>query len=105
MKSGPAKSMVTPRNEESSKLLPSGAEEVETAFNILIEGKADDFTVKLGIGKWFTDLPLTQVENLPLPEIFFPFCIILNKLGEIEIAKSTLNRISRSIDSLVESTR
>lgn len=77
----------------------------ESAFNILIEGKTDDFTVNLGVGKWFTELPLTQVENLPLPEIFFPSYMIAEKLGEIEIAKTILDRISRSIDSLIQARR
>jgi hypothetical protein len=42
----------------------------DRALTILISGTADDFTVRIGIGKWTEHLVTTALESLLLSELF-----------------------------------
>ena len=42
----------------------------DRAFSILISGQPDDFTIRVGIGKWIQNLGVMAVEAILLSELF-----------------------------------
>ncbi len=68
----------------------------DRAFNIMIDGEPNDFTVRVGIGKWVKHLAVTAVETLLLSELFLAVDVP-EILWNLEIEK----RIVQQIDSLV----
>lgn len=47
-----------------------GAVDADRALSIMISGAPDDFTVRIGIGKWLQDLAVAALETLLLSDIF-----------------------------------
>jgi hypothetical protein len=70
----------------------------DRAFNILIDGEPDNFTVRVGIGKWLEHLGVTAVETLLLSGLFL-LVDVPEMLWNLEVE----TKIVKQIDSLVES--
>jgi len=68
----------------------------DRAFTILIDGEANDFTVRLGIGKWLEHLGVTAAEALLLSTLFL-LVDVPETLWNLEIE----NKITRQIDGFV----
>ncbi len=71
----------------------------ERALNIMIEGQPNDFSVRVGIGKWFQNVAVAAVETIALSELFLP----------LDVAEMTWNlhvedNVIRKIDELANST-
>ncbi len=69
----------------------------DRALTILVEGQPNDFTVKVGIGRWLEHLGVTAVEVLLISPLF----VVLDvpeTLWNFEIE----NKIIKQIDSIVE---
>jgi hypothetical protein len=47
-----------------------GVVDADRALTIAITGSADDFTVRIGIGKWLQDLGVAAIETLLISELF-----------------------------------
>jgi hypothetical protein len=47
-----------------------GIVDADRAMSILISGSADDFTVRIGIGKWIEHLAVAAVETLLISDLF-----------------------------------
>jgi hypothetical protein len=69
----------------------------DRAFTILIDGEPNNFTVRVGIGKWLEHLGVTAVEALLISELFL-LVDVPETLWNLEIE----NKIVKQIDSLVE---
>ncbi len=68
----------------------------DRAMTIMISGTADDFTVRVGIGKWLKHLGVAALETLLLSDLFLL----------VDVAESAWNleiedRLVKQIDSLV----
>ena len=68
----------------------------DRAFNILIDGEPNNFTVRIGVGKWFKNIGIAAVEALLLSEIFLAIDVP-EMLWNLEIE----GKILKQIDSLV----
>ncbi len=68
----------------------------DRAFTLLIDGEPNNFTVRVGIGKWLEHLGVTAVEVLLVSELF-----ILVDVPEIVWDLEVENKILKQIDSLV----
>jgi len=68
----------------------------DRAFTILIDGEPDNFTVRVGIGRWLKHLAITAVEALLLTELFL-LVDVPETLWNLEIE----NKILKTIDSFV----
>ena len=68
----------------------------DRALNVLIDGESDDFTVRLGIGKWMQHLGVMAVETMLLSGIFV-FIDVPEMLWTTHIE----NELARRIESLV----
>ncbi|MGD0765690.1 MAG: hypothetical protein ABR978_05230 [Dehalococcoidia bacterium] len=69
----------------------------DRAFTILLDGEPDNFTVRVGVGKWLEHLGVTAVETLLLSELFL-LVDVPETLWNLEIE----SKIVKQIDSLVE---
>jgi hypothetical protein len=69
----------------------------DRALTILVEGEPNDFTVKVGIGKWLEHLGVTAAEVLLLTPLFV-LVDIPETLWNFEIE----NKIVKEIDTIVE---
>jgi hypothetical protein len=67
----------------------------ERALNILIQGQPNDFTVRIGIGKWIQNIAVTVVEVALISELFLPLDVA-EMLWNFEVE----NKIVKKIDSL-----
>ncbi|MHB1597612.1 MAG: hypothetical protein ACYCXY_01745 [Acidimicrobiales bacterium] len=70
--------------------------DADRAMTIMISGTADDFTVRVGIGKWLKHLGVAALETLLLSDLFLL----------VDVAESAWNleiedRLVKQIDSLV----
>ena len=70
--------------------------DADRALTILISGTPDDFTVRLGIGKWLQHLGVAMLETLLLSDLFLV----------VDIAESAWNieiedKLAKDITSLV----
>ncbi len=70
--------------------------DADRAMTIMISGTADDFTVRIGIGKWLKHLGVAALETLLLSDLFLL----------VDVAESAWNleiedRLVKQIDSLV----
>jgi hypothetical protein len=68
----------------------------DRALSILISGAPDDFTVRIGVGRWLQHLGVTAVETLLLSVLFLP----------IDVAEMAWNvevelKLARHVESLV----
>jgi hypothetical protein len=68
----------------------------DRAFNILIDGEPNNFTVRVGIGKWFKNIAIAAIETLLLSEIFL-LVDVPEMLWNFEVE----GKISKNIDSFV----
>ncbi len=74
----------------------SGIVTADRALSILISGEPDDFTVRIGIGRWLRHLGVAAVETLFLSALFLA----------IDVAEMAWNveielRLARHIESLI----
>jgi hypothetical protein len=74
----------------------SGIIAADRAFNILLDGQPDNFTVRVGIGKWLEHLGVTAVETLLLSGLF-----LVVDVPEMVWNLEVENKIVKEIDSLV----
>jgi hypothetical protein len=70
--------------------------DADRALSILISGASDDFTVKIGVGKWWEHLGVAAAETLLLSELFLP----------IDVAETAWNleiesKLAKQIEALV----
>ena len=70
--------------------------DADRAMTLMISGTADDFTVRVGIGKWLQHLGVAAVETLLLSDLFLL----------VDVAESAWNleiedRLVKQIDALV----
>ncbi len=68
----------------------------DRALTILIDGQPNNFTVRVGIGRWLQHLGITAVEALLVSELFL-FVDVPETLWNLEIE----NEIIKKIDSFV----
>ena len=66
------------------------------ALTILIDGEPGNFTVRVGIGRWFRHLSVTVVEALLLSELF-----LLIDIPEMVWNLEVENKVAKKIDALV----
>jgi hypothetical protein len=71
----------------------------ERAPNIMIQGQPNDFSVRVGIGKWIQNAAVTAVETIAIAEIFLPVDV-----AEMAWTVHVENKVIRKIDELVQST-
>ncbi|MFZ1915439.1 MAG: hypothetical protein WAU55_10280 [Dehalococcoidales bacterium] len=68
----------------------------DRALTIMISGDPNDFTIRVGIGRWLKHLGITAVKALLLTELFL-LVDVPETLWNFEIE----NKITKKIDSLV----
>jgi hypothetical protein len=68
----------------------------DRALTIMISGDPNDFTIRVGIGRWLKHLGITAAEALLLTELFL-LVDVPETLWNFEIE----NKITKKIDSLV----
>ena len=68
----------------------------DRALTILISGDSDDFTVRIGIGKWLEHLGVAAVETLLLSVLFLPVDVA-EMAWNLEIE----NKLVKQIESFV----
>ncbi len=68
----------------------------DRAFTILIDGEPNNFTVRVGVGRWLKHLGVTAVEALLLSELFL-LVDVPETLWNLEVE----TKIVKQIDSLV----
>jgi hypothetical protein len=68
----------------------------DRALSILISGSPDDFTVRIGIGKWLEHLAVTALETLLLSDLF-----LVVDVAEIAWNFEIENKLVKQIESLV----
>jgi hypothetical protein len=70
--------------------------DADRALTILIDGEPNDFTVRVGIGRWIRHLGITAVETLLLSELFL-FIDVPETAWNLEVE----NMVVKTIDTLV----
>ena len=73
-----------------------GVVDADRALSIMISGSPDDFTVRIGIGKWLQDLGVAALETLLLTDLFF-VVDVAEGAWNIEIE----DKLAKQIDSFV----
>ncbi|MGA2664053.1 MAG: hypothetical protein ABSF83_03830 [Nitrososphaerales archaeon] len=68
----------------------------ERSFNILIQGEPNNFTVRVGIGKWVQNIAVAAVETLLVSELFLPLDV-----GEMAWNVEVEKKLLRKIDEFV----
>ena len=68
----------------------------DRGLTVLVSGNPNDFTVRVGVGKWLKHLTVTAVEVLLLSELF-----ILVDVPEIVWNLEIENKLAKAIDSMV----
>ena len=68
----------------------------ERALNILIQGQPNDFTVRIGIGKWIQNIAVTAVETILISELFLPLDV-----AEMLWNFNVENKLVKKIDEMV----
>jgi hypothetical protein len=68
----------------------------DRALTIMISGESNDFTIRVGIGRWLKHLGITAAEALLLTDLFL-LVDVPETLWNFEIE----NKIAKKIDSLV----
>jgi hypothetical protein len=69
----------------------------ERALNILIQGQPNDFTVRIGVGKWIQNIAVMAVETIAITELFLPLDV-----AEMLWTLHVQNNIIKKIGELVE---
>jgi hypothetical protein len=65
----------------------------ERAFDILIQGEPNNFSVRVGVGKWVQNIAVATVETLLISELFLPLDIG-EMLWNVEVENKLLKRIN-----------
>ncbi len=73
-----------------------GVIDADRALTIMVSGEPDDFTVRIGIGKWLEHLGVAAIETLLISDLFFV----------IDVAETAWNfeieeKLAKQIESLV----
>ncbi len=68
----------------------------DRALTILLDGEPNNFTVRVGVGKWLQHLGITAVEALLISELFL-LVDVPETLWNLEVE----NEVIKKIDSLV----
>jgi hypothetical protein len=68
----------------------------DRALTILISGDSDNFTVRIGIGKWLEHLGVAAVETLLLSTLF-----LVVDVGEMAWNLEIENKLAKQIESFV----
>jgi hypothetical protein len=74
----------------------SGLIAADRALTIMISGSPDDFTVRIGIGKWTEHLVTTAIETLLLSELF-----LVVDVAEMAWNVEIEDKLAREIETLV----
>jgi hypothetical protein len=74
----------------------SGVIAADRALSILISGAPDDFTVRIGIGKWLEHLAVAALETLLLSDLF-----LVVDVAEMAWNFEIENKFAKQIESLV----
>jgi hypothetical protein len=64
----------------------------ERALDILIQGEPNNFTVRVGIGKWVQNIAVATVETLLVSELFLPLDVG-EMLWNVEVEKKVLKKV------------
>jgi hypothetical protein len=64
----------------------------ERALNILIQGEPNNFSVRVGIGKWVQNIAVATVETLLISELFLPLDVG-EMLWNVEVEKKIVKKI------------
>src|SRR5580658_8862251 len=64
----------------------------ERALNILIQGEPNNFTVRVGIGKWVQNIAVATIETLLISELFLPLDVG-EMLWNVEVEKKIIKKI------------
>lgn len=70
--------------------------DADRAMTIMLAGSPDDFTVRIGIGKWLKHLGVAAVETLLLSDLF-----LVVDVAESAWSLEIEDRLVKQIDSLV----
>jgi len=70
-----------------------GVVDADRALTIVVSGAPDDFTVRIGIGKWLQDLGVAVLETLLLSDLFFPVDVA-ESAWNIEIEEKLAKKIA-----------
>ncbi|MDA4134402.1 MAG: hypothetical protein OK441_02410 [Thaumarchaeota archaeon] len=70
----------------------------ERALNILIQGQPNDFTIRVGIGKWIQNIAVTAVETVLISELFLPLDVA-EMLWNIEVEKKVVKKIDELVST------
>jgi hypothetical protein len=73
-----------------------GVIDADRAFTIMIAGDPNDFTVRLGVGKWLEHLGVAAVETLLVSDLF-----LLVDVGEMAWNIEVEDKIAKKIRELV----
>ncbi len=73
-----------------------GVVDADRALSILISGTPEDFTLKIGIGKWVEHLGVMAVETLVVSELF-----LVVDVGETAWNFEIEDKLAKQIESLV----
>jgi hypothetical protein len=68
----------------------------DRAFTILITGKPDDFSIHVGIGKWFQNIGVAAVETIFLSWLFLPVDIS-EMLWTRHVEKAIISEITQIV--------
>src|ERR1035438_9800242 len=69
----------------------------ERALTMLIEGAPNDFTVRIGIGKWVQNMAVTTLETLAIAPLFLPLDV-----AEMAWNFEVRDKIANKVDALVQ---
>jgi hypothetical protein len=64
----------------------------ERALNIMIQGEPNNFSVRVGVGKWVQNIAVATVETLLISELFLPLDVG-EMLWNVEVEKKILKKI------------
>jgi hypothetical protein len=65
----------------------------ERAFDILIQGEPNNFSVRVGVGKWVQNIAVATVETLLISELFLPLDVG-EMLWNVEVENKLLKKIN-----------
>jgi hypothetical protein len=74
----------------------SGIIAADRALSILVSGDSNDFTIRIGIGKWLEHLGVAALETLLLSELF-----LVVDVAEMAWSLEVENKLAKQTESLV----
>ena len=74
----------------------AGVIAADRALSILISGESDDFTIRIGIGKWLEHLGVAALETLLLSDLF-----LVVDVAEMAWNVEIEDRLAKQIESFV----